>query len=216
MADIGFECVVTHHFAGGGMGGGMQQAPPQPKDINIEQARTVLKAIIGVVKTEESGQRIQMAMQQLQQQMQQAPPDMKPEQAAQARMAAIMPVLTQLTASVTSQFQFEGGFMQAVMSIQKAATEAKDSEVMQALMPLKELVTGENPARTKGRIPEMDKIVLDFAAKDEASQKAAIAEVEAAIEKGAKPLAKFYLKTMTRIVEKGIDAAEKEGERARF
>ena len=34
--------------------------------------------------------------------------------------------------------------MQAVMSIQKAATQAKDSELMQGLMPLKELVTGED------------------------------------------------------------------------
>jgi hypothetical protein len=109
----------------------------------------VLQGIIGVVKQPQSGQMIQMAMQKLQQQIQQAPPNMKPEQAAQARMMAIMPVLTQLTAQVTSQFQFEGGFMQAVMSIQKAATEAKDSELMQNLMPLKELVTGENPAKTK-------------------------------------------------------------------
>ena len=65
--------------------------------------------------------------------------------------------------------------------------------------------------RTKGRIPEMDTIVLDFAAKDEAGQKAAVEEVEKAIAGGAKPLAKFYLKMMTRIAEKGLDYAEKEG-----
>jgi hypothetical protein len=38
-----------------------------------------------------------------------------------------------------------------------------------------------------------------------------MAEVEKAIADGAKPLAKFYLKMMGRIVEKGIDYAEKEG-----
>ena len=63
----------------------------------------------------------------------------------------------------------------------------------------------------QGRIQEMDKLVLDFATKDEAGQKAAMAEVEKAIADGAKPLAKFYLKMMGRIVEKGIDYAEKEG-----
>ena len=44
-----------------------------------------------------------------------------------------------------------------------------------------------------------------------AEQKAAVQEMEKAIAGGAKPLAKFYLKMMTRIAEKGLDYAEKEG-----
>jgi hypothetical protein len=188
------------------------QEPPKPKLISLDDARSALKDVVDAMKRPASSKQIQVALQQLAMHLNQESPD--PKKVAEARYMALMPVLTRITQDVADKYGFDQGFTQIVMSIQKAAADAKDASMMQALLPIRELVTGNNEARTQGRIPELDGLVSGFALLDAAGQEAALEKAKEAVKmlKG-KPTAKFYVKTMKKIMKAGKPHAELEGKR---
>ena len=198
----------------GGPGGGMGGAPPPAKEISAKQAKTLLKEITHALKQQKAGMAIQGALKQLGSQ----PPPADPKAAAQKRMEALMPVLTQFTAAVTSKHKFTYGFMEAMQSAQRHA--GADKGVARMLEPIRLLVTGQNPMAMAGRIEAFDKLAAKFAtAADEAGRAAVLKEAEAKIAeltvggKLTKPLAKFYVKVMKKVLKKGQGWVEEEAKK---
>jgi CRISPR/Cas system CSM-associated protein Csm2 small subunit len=187
------------------------QGPPEPKQITVAEARSALTGLIGAMQRPASEKQIQIALQQLAMHLNQQPAD--PKKVAEGRYKALMPVLDRITQDVATKHGFDG-FTQMVMSIQKAAADSKDADMMQKLLPIRELVTGNNDARTKGRIFELDALVSGFALLGPENQKLTLKKVQEVVAMlKNKPMAKFYLKTMKKIMKEGKSFPEVEGKR---
>ena len=194
----------------GGMMGGKGGPPPKPKAVTAKEARDALNALMALLNDPEARKQVQAAMQQITQQTQ-AQPDMKAEAKAQQRMQTLVPVMSQLAAPLTAKYGWKGGFMEMVASIGEHAK--KDQSIARDLEPLRMLMMGEHPMASKGKIAQFDSLARDFGIKNATAQAEVIAQTEAAIAKNtvdgklSKPLGKYYLKIMNKIVAEGATAA---------
>jgi len=200
---------------GGMMGGpgGPRGPPPKPKAVPLSQARKALDKVMKALSSPEARQKVQGAIQQLSSQ----PPPKDPKMKTQQRMMTLVPIMNEVCGSILQKYGWKGGFMEMVASIGEHAKA--DTTIGRDLEPLRMLMMGEHPLAGKGNLQEFDALAKSFGEKDEAGKAEIIAQTKKRIEeltvdgKLKKPLAKYYLKTMERVVEKGQEYVETEAKR---
>jgi hypothetical protein len=206
------------------------RAKPKPRLMKTDEAKSALAKLVEEMERPESAKMIKVTLQQLSKQLKDK--KIKPRQLAEARYTMLYPVLNRIAADVSRKYGFDpdDGFTSMLMSIQSAASEARDSTMMQMLLPIRDLVTGTDgnkDAREKGRIPELDPLVSGFALRDKESQEAVLKAVEDVIankltkttkktkkkKKKASSLAFFYVESMKSIMSEPQGFLERELER---
>eukprot|EP01062_Namystynia_karyoxenos_P057554 TRINITY_DN4866_c0_g1_i1.p1 TRINITY_DN4866_c0_g1~~TRINITY_DN4866_c0_g1_i1.p1 ORF type:complete len:354 (+),score=148.09 TRINITY_DN4866_c0_g1_i1:90-1064(+) len=198
------------------------------KELSLTEARELLAKLLAVVRDKGTQQRLAEALQQAardprQEKMRKAfGAKIGPREKAELRMAAIGPVLEELTAPILAkEGGFKGGFMEAVLSIERAGQSHGDQRIERDMAYIRELATGEkyDPTGSIGKIREFDVLANGFAELDEGAMDDRMHEAEKLLNKLTvdgkltKPLAKLYVDTMKQLAaggDKGKGALEEE------
>jgi hypothetical protein len=204
--------------------GADRPALPHPKDVTLAEAKLALRDMLEVLTSPQGHKVVETAMQMLVE----SPKPKSMQEGQKIRMIAVGTVLTELLRPITSQHGFEGGFLQALESIKKAAATAEnDQEIAKGLQPIRELMTGHTEIQhaklMTGRITELDEIVEGICDMRKAEMKKVMAKLNTTIrnegEKGStfkpmrltQPLSGYYLHVVEKLTQYGPTFIEQEG-----